>query len=66
MIKAKDMTQEQITHSFCSWCRYRRYVLGHLYWGCGLEENKMEELCPYRQAVRKEEEREAKQSDVSH
>ncbi len=65
MIKAKDMTQEQITHSFCSWCKYRRLFLGYTYWGCGLEEEKMEERCPYRHAVQKEEEK-AKQSGVTH
>lgn len=56
MIKAKDMTQAQITHTFCNWCKHRRYVLGHPYWACGLEEEKKEELCPYRLAVKKEEE----------
>lgn len=65
MIKSKDMTQAQITHAFCNWCKYRRYVLGHDYWECGLEEEKREEHCLYRQAVRKEEE-ETGQSGVTH
>jgi len=63
MIKAKDITQAQITHTFCNWCKYRRYVLGNPYWECGMEEEKREEQCPYRQAVRKEE---TEQSGVIH
>lgn len=58
VIRAKEMTPEQVTHSFCTWCRYRRYVLGHTYWGCALEgagEEKLAKLCPYRQAVAREE-----------
>jgi hypothetical protein len=55
MIKAKDMNQAQITHTFCNWCKYRLYVLGNTYWECSLEESKRDELCPYRLAVRKEE-----------
>jgi len=55
MIKAKDMNQAQITHSFCSWCEHRRAVLSYAYWECALEEGKREERCPYRLAVRKEE-----------
>jgi len=53
MTKVKDMTQGQITHTFCTWCNYRRFVAGHDYWGCGLEEKKMEELCSYRKAIQK-------------
>lgn len=64
MIKAKDMNEAQITHTFCNWCKYRRYVLGYTYWDCSLEEGKKEELCPYRQAVRKEEE--TAQSGAAH
>ncbi|MCL6634971.1 MAG: hypothetical protein K6T29_04295 [Peptococcaceae bacterium] len=63
MIKVKDMNQAQITHTFCSWCNYRRYVFGRDYWVCGLDEKMMEEHCLYRQALRKEE---AKQSCVTH
>lgn len=62
-IKAKDMTLEQITHTFCTWCNYRRVSLGETYWLCGLEEKKKNELCPYMQAVQKEKEEEkAKQT----
>ncbi|MDK2887564.1 hypothetical protein SAMN02745218_02633 [Desulfofundulus australicus DSM 11792] len=56
MLKAKDMTMEQITHTFCSWCKYRRVSLGQTYWECGLQEKDLQERCPYRKAVRKEEE----------
>ncbi|MCL6610207.1 MAG: hypothetical protein K6T66_01560 [Peptococcaceae bacterium] len=52
---ARDMTMEQITHAFCTWCNYRRFVASSTYWGCGLEENKKEELCLHRKAVQKEE-----------
>lgn len=55
MTKAKDMTLEQITHAFCTWCNYRRFVASYDYWGCGLKEEKKEELCAYRKAVQKEE-----------
>lgn len=55
VIKAKDMIQEQITHTFCSFCNYRLLIAGETHWGCRLEEKKSEELCPYKQAVRKEE-----------
>lgn len=60
-IRKKDMTLEQITHTYCSWCGYRRLILGHTYWGCGLEEEKMEELCLHRKAVQQEEAEIAKQ-----
>ncbi len=55
MEKAKDMTQEQITHAFCTWCEYRLFVAGNTYWGCRLEENKKEDLCLYKKAMQKEE-----------
>ncbi|MCL5057427.1 MAG: hypothetical protein M1130_05430 [Actinobacteria bacterium] len=55
MINTKDMTQEQIAHTFCSWCDYRLFVAGNTYWGCGLEEKKREERCLYRKSVQKEE-----------
>lgn len=55
MEKAKDMTQEQINHTFCSWCDYRLLVAGNTYWGCGLKEDKKDALCLYRKAVQKEE-----------
>ncbi|MCL6478179.1 MAG: hypothetical protein K6T65_07155 [Peptococcaceae bacterium] len=55
MIKAKDMTPEQIAHTFCTWCDYRLLIAGNTYWGCGLKEKKKEELCLYRKAVQKEE-----------
>lgn len=63
LIKAKDMIQEQVTHTFCSFCNYRLLVAGETHWGCTLEQKKIEELCPYRQAVRKEEEN---QTEVAH
>jgi hypothetical protein len=59
VIKAKDMIQEQITHAFCSFCNYRRMVAGETHWGCNVQENKKDELCPYRQELQKEEENEA-------
>lgn len=52
--KIKDMTKAQITHAYCSFCVYRRFVASYEYWGCGLEESKMDELCLYQQAVKKE------------
>jgi hypothetical protein len=55
MIKAKDMTQEQIAHTFCTCCDYRLLVAGNTYWGCGLEEKKREERCLYSKAMQKEE-----------
>lgn len=55
MTKAKNMTQEQIVHTFCTWCDYRLLVAGNTYWGCGLKEKK-EELCLYKKAIQKEEE----------
>lgn len=55
MTKTKEMTQEQINHTFCSWCDYRRFVASNTYWGCGLEEKKKEERCLYSKAVQKEE-----------
>ncbi len=55
MTKVKDMTQGQITHTFCTWCSHRRFVAGYDHWGCGLEEKKLDELCPYRNALQKEE-----------
>ena len=54
MIKAKDMNQAQITHTFCTFCNHRIFVAGHDYWGCSLEEKKKEETCSYRQAILKE------------
>ena len=54
MTKAKDMNQGQITHTFCTWCYYRIFVAGHDYWGCRLEETKMDELCSYKKAIIKE------------
>ncbi|MQL52961.1 hypothetical protein GFC01_11955 [Desulfofundulus thermobenzoicus] len=65
MIKIKDMTREQITHTFCSWCDYRRVVAGETCWVCGLDEQKLEELCAYRQALRRETEK-AGQSCATH
>ena len=55
MTKAKDMTQEQIAHTFCTWCEYRLLVAGDTFWGCGLEETKKEKLCSYKKAIQKEE-----------
>ncbi|MTI82680.1 MAG: hypothetical protein FH756_02035 [Firmicutes bacterium] len=56
--KAKDMTEVQITHAFCTWCKYRLLLAGKDYWGCSLDEVKKEELCSYRQAVKEQEETE--------
>ena len=64
IIKARDMNKAQITHSFCTWCDYRRYVLGETYWGCGLPAEKLDELCLYRQAIRKEEKEEKEAGHV--
>ena len=64
MTKAKDMTQEQIAHTFCTFCDYRRFVAGNTYWGCGLAEKKREELCSYRKTMQKEEK--VKESSVAH
>lgn|GEM_PF-1929026 len=44
LIKAKDMIQEQVTHTFCSFCNYRLLVAGETHWGCTLEQKKIEEL----------------------
>lgn len=63
LIIAKDMVQEQITHTFCSFCNYRLLVAGEIHWGCTLEKKKNEELCPYRQALRQEEKSDA---EVAH
>ncbi|GBF34016.1 hypothetical protein DCCM_3127 [Desulfocucumis palustris] len=57
MTKAKDMTQGQIAHTFCTWCYYRLFVAGSDYWGCGLVEKKKEEHCSYKKALLKEEEK---------
>lgn len=59
-IKAKDMTPEQITHTYCNWCDYRFVGSGDVNWQCSLEEKnldekKKEDLCMYKQALRKEE-----------
>lgn len=54
VLKAKDMTKAQITHTYCTFCVYQRFVAGYEYWGCGLEESKLEELCLHQQAVKKE------------
>lgn len=64
MTKAKDMTQEQITHTFCTFCDYRRFAAGNTYWGCGLAEKKREELCSYRKTMQKEEQ--VKENSVAH
>ncbi|MFZ5650559.1 MAG: hypothetical protein ACOY4I_06870 [Bacillota bacterium] len=53
--KTKDMTKEQIAHTFCTWCGYRLLVAGNTYWGCRLEDDKKEDLCLYRKEVQKEE-----------
>ena len=57
MTKAKDMNQAQITHTFCNWCYHRIFIAGYDYWGCGLEETRKEEICLYRKAILKEEEK---------
>ncbi|MCF8010415.1 MAG: hypothetical protein K9L17_01685 [Clostridiales bacterium] len=54
-IKAEDMTQEQITHTFCSFCKYRCFAAGADHWGCTLDEKQKEEYCPYEQAVKNKE-----------
>lgn len=55
MIKTKDMNKEEINHTFCSYCDYRRVVASNTYWGCGLDEKKLDEQCPYRLAMQREE-----------
>jgi len=55
MTKTKDMTPEQIAHTFCSWCNYRLLVASNTFWGCGLKEEKKEESCLYKKAIQKEE-----------
>jgi len=62
MIKAREMSKEVINHTFCSWCDYRRMVASNTYWGCGLDESKLDERCPYRLAVKREEQEEAGRS----
>lgn len=52
--KARDMTEAQITHTFCSFCNYRVLLASQDYWGCRLEGTRKEKLCLYKQAVRKE------------
>lgn len=54
VLHTKDMTKAQITHTYCTFCVYRRFVASYEYWGCGLEESKLEELCSYHQAIKKE------------
>lgn len=56
MTKAKDMSMEQINHTFCTYCDYRRMVASNMFWGCGLAEEKKDELCAYKRAMQKEKE----------
>jgi phage-related protein len=56
MTKAKDMSPEQIAHTFCTWCDYRLMVASCTYWGCGLAEEKKDQLCAYKKTMLKEEE----------
>ena len=53
-MKAKDMNEGQITHTFCTFCNYRRFVAQSEFWGCGCEEQKKDEECKYRLTMQKE------------